>query len=99
MNDSERDISRICDDIKTMLLKKNIMYGDSALRPIRILSKSNVIEQLLVRIDDKLNRIKQGQNLIMDDEDVVTDLIGYFVLLKIAIERDVQDAYNVGTTD
>jgi hypothetical protein len=35
-----------------------------------------------VRIDDKLKRIKNG-SLDKDDEDVVNDLIGYLVLLKI----------------
>jgi hypothetical protein len=28
----------------------------------------------------------KGQNLLQDDEDVVMDLIGYLVLLKIALE-------------
>ena len=68
-------------------------YGDSALNPIRILSKAPTHEQILVRIDDKLNRIKQG-NLLFDDEDVLQDLIGYFVLLKIALERQAAQAYN-----
>ena len=40
-------------------------------------------EQLLVRIDDKLNRIKQGNDSLENDEDVITDLIGYLVLLKV----------------
>jgi predicted RNA-binding protein associated with RNAse of E/G family len=39
-------------------------------------------EGLLVRIDDKLKRIKNG-SLERDDEDVINDLIGYLILLKI----------------
>ena len=93
---SHSDISRVCDQIKDLLLQKNLKYGDSALNPIRVMSKSGPIEQILVRIDDKLNRIKQG-NILMDDEDVVLDLIGYFILLKVALERDVQSAYNSTT--
>ena len=93
---SHSDISRVCDQVKDLLLQKNLKYGDSALNPIRVMSKSGPIEQILVRIDDKLNRIKQG-NILMDDEDVVLDLIGYFILLKVALERDVQDAYNSTT--
>ena len=93
---SHSDISRVCDQVKDLLLQKNLKYGDSALNPIRVMSKSGPIEQILVRIDDKLNRIKQG-NILMDDEDVVLDLIGYFILLKVALERDVQDAYNQTT--
>lgn len=90
---SHSDISRVCDSIKNLLLEKNMKYGDSALSPIRVLSKSSPIEQILVRIDDKLNRIKQG-GILFDDEDVLLDLIGYFVLLKVAIERDAAASYN-----
>ena len=84
---SQIHIAKVCDDIKDLLLEKNAKYGDSALNPIRILSRSSPTEQILVRIDDKLNRIKQG-NILEDDEDVVSDLIGYFVLLKIALKMD-----------
>ena len=93
MVDSHSDIARVCDDVKQLLLQKNMKYGDSALNPIRVLSKSGPIEQILVRIDDKLNRIKQG-GILGDDEDVLMDIIGYFVLLKIALERDVRSSYN-----
>ena len=93
MVDSHSDIARVCDRVKELLLQKNLKYGDSALHPIRVLSKAGPLEQILVRIDDKLNRIKQG-GILMDDEDVVMDLIGYFVLLKVALERDVQASYN-----
>ena len=84
---SQIHIAKVCDDVKELLLEKNAKYGDSALNPIRILSRSSPTEQILVRIDDKLNRIKQG-NILEDDEDVVSDLIGYFVLLKIALKMD-----------
>lgn len=81
-------IAEICDSIKDLLISKNLKYGDSALNPCRIFSKSSNIEQILVRIDDKLNRIQKGAGLIASDEDVINDLIGYLVLLKIAIQRD-----------
>ena len=83
--DTQLKIAQVCDDVKQMLLEKNAKYGDSAINPIRILSKSSATEQILVRIDDKLNRIKQG-GILEDDEDVVSDLIGYFVLLKISLD-------------
>jgi hypothetical protein len=47
-----------------------------------VFSNASTKEQILVRIDDKLNRIKQGNNKI-DDEDVIQDLIGYLVLLRV----------------
>ena len=88
MKDTQIEIAQMCDSIKNMLLDKNMKYGDSALSPARILSNSSPIEQILVRIDDKLNRIQQGKNDVTEDEDVVSDLIGYFILLKIAMNRD-----------
>lgn len=94
MTNSQQEIARICDKVKDLLLEKNIKYGDSALSPIRVLSKGSPVEQILVRIDDKLNRIKQGAGLLEEDEDVVMDLIGYFVLLKVALDRDFVTSYN-----
>ena len=80
-------ITDACDSIKTLLLEKNRKYGDSALSPMRVFSKASSVEQLLVRIDDKLSRIQKGAGLVAADEDVIQDLIGYLVLLKIALGR------------
>ena len=88
MSESEMKISGICDDIKELLIQKNRKYGNSALKPCRVFSKSSASEQLLVRIDDKLNRIMKGAGLLATDEDVVNDLIGYLVLLKISMAKD-----------
>ena len=88
MSESEMKISEICDDIKELLIHKNRKYGNSALKPCRVFSKSSPVEQLLVRIDDKLNRIMQGAGLLANDEDVVNDLIGYLVLLKIGMHEE-----------
>jgi len=88
MNETELKISVVCDDIKELLIHKNRKYGNSALQPNRIFSKCSATEQLLVRIDDKLNRIMKGAGLLANDEDVVNDLIGYLVLLKISMESD-----------
>lgn len=87
LNGSEKNetvalIAKSCDDIRDLLIQKNRAYGNSALEPIRIFSKASSNEQILVRIDDKLNRIKQGANCL-DDEDVLQDLIGYLILLKV----------------
>ena len=88
MNEIETKISNVCDDIKELLIQKNRKYGNSALKPNRIFSKCSATEQLLVRIDDKLNRIMKGAGLLATDEDVVNDLIGYLVLLKISMASD-----------
>lgn len=81
-NQTELLIAKICDDIQALLLQKNRAYGNAALDPVRIFSKASTKEQILVRIDDKLNRIKQGHSSL-DDEDVIQDLIGYLVLLRV----------------
>ena len=75
-----------CGKLKELLLVKNRKYGNSALEPCRIFSRANAVEQILVRIDDKLNRIKNRQN--DEDEDVVMDLAGYLILLMIAKEKE-----------
>ena len=88
MSESEIKISTVCDDIKELLIHKNRKYGNSALKPCRVFSKASPVEQLLVRIDDKLNRIMKGAGLLANDEDVVNDLIGYLVLLKIGMNDE-----------
>ena len=97
MSESETKISAVCDDIKELLIHKNRKYGNSALKPCRVFSKASSVEQLLVRIDDKLNRIMQGAGLLADDEDVINDLIGYLVLLKIGMNDEKnKEVYNIG---
>jgi hypothetical protein len=73
----------VLDEIRELLIAKNKKYGNSALEPLGVFSQLSAKEGLLVRIDDKLKRIKNG-SLERDDEDVINDLIGYLVLLKIS---------------
>lgn len=70
-----------CEAIARLLLEKNTAYGDSALNPVRVFSKSSPDEQIRVRIDDKLSRLMRGGDA---GEDVELDLIGYLVLLRVA---------------
>lgn len=87
MENTQLQIALMCDEVKELLLSKNAKYGDSALNPTRIFSKASAVEQILVRIDDKLSRIQSGAGLLANDEDVLNDLIGYLFLLKIALNR------------
>ena len=82
-DESSFKISKTMGEITQFLLDKNDQYGDSALQPIRIFSRADKTEQLKVRIDDKLNRLMQGNASLESDEDVVKDLIGYLVLLLV----------------
>jgi hypothetical protein len=79
------DINRVCNEIRDMLMSKNLSYGDSALSPVRIFSKADATEQILVRIDDKISRFARGRSYPGDND--IDDLIGYLVLLKIAKGR------------
>jgi len=81
---SAEKIKIVFAEVQEMLLQKNEQYGDSALSPNRIFSKASTDEQLKVRIDDKLNRLILGNDSMESDDDVIRDLIGYFVLLLVS---------------
>jgi hypothetical protein len=68
-------------NIGAMLIAKNQRYGNSALDPVRIFSRADKREQIRVRIDDKLARLRNQEQ---DDEDAVLDLIGYLILLRLS---------------
>lgn len=76
-------ILETCLSVATALIQKNIAYGNSALDPVRIFSQADSVEQIRVRIDDKLSRLMRGH---VAGEDVKMDLLGYLVLLIIAEE-------------
>jgi hypothetical protein len=82
---TQKEITQVCDEIRSFLVAKNVSYGDSALEPVRIFSKTDTIEQIYVRIDDKLSRLSRGHEFVGDD--TIDDLIGYLILLKIARKR------------
>jgi hypothetical protein len=74
----EQKLDMVLATIREMLLDKNRKYGNSALEPMRVFSKAAPLEQIAVRMDDKLSRIKSAQG---DDlEDAKLDLVGYLVL-------------------
>ena len=87
LTESQRKIKNKCRIIEEFLLQKNKQYGDSVLAPIRVFSKANSDEQIRVRIDDKLNRLLQGDDSIEKDEDVIMDLIGYLILLLVSFDE------------
>lgn len=74
-------IAEECDALKALLLEKNKNYGNSALDPLRIFSKADPVEQIKVRLDDKLSRLARGSAA---GEDVEQDLLGYLILLRVA---------------
>ena len=82
LTDVQVRINRECNRLDEVLIDKNRKYGNSAIDPIRIFSKSDPVEQINVRLDDKLSRMLSAQD---DDlEDAELDLIGYLILKRVA---------------
>jgi hypothetical protein len=78
----QEDLRALLDQLFEVLTAKNRAYGNSALSPIRVFSRASAVEQINVRIDDKLSRLRAQDP--DDIEDTVLDLIGYLCLRRIA---------------
>src|SRR5262245_14824185 len=52
---SAEDILNVCVGLAVFLMRKNLAYGDSALKPLRVMSQADPVEQIKVRMDDKLS--------------------------------------------
>ena len=79
-------ITKECDGVKELLLAKNREYGNSAMEPINVFSGLDAVQQIDVRIDDKLSRIRSIRKLdeVKISEDTEQDLIGYLILKRVA---------------
>ena len=93
MSKSQESIAEIIDATKDLLLYKNQMYGDAALNPIGIFTThiktvpANTAS-ILVRLDDKLGRVKNAPTLRIND---VSDIIGYCTLLLVSMGATKED--------
>ena len=93
-------LDRVFVELRSMLIVKNAKYGNSALKPKRIFSASDEIEQLNVRIDDKLSRIEQQTKLNLgEDEDAELDLLGYLILRRVAKKKMEDPEFNLMHTE
>lgn len=88
LTQTQTEITEVMNELRVLLINKNEQYGDSVLEPIRIFSKASIDEQVKVRIDDKINRLLQGDDSLESDEDVIKDLIGYLVLFLLHMRRN-----------
>lgn len=90
------DLDELLDEIRNELVDKNRKYGDSALSPAKVFSKATSIEQIKVRLDDKLARKVSDQ--LDEDEDIDKDIMGYLILLRIAQKRWAEKEVDVPVT-
>lgn len=93
MSKSQESIAEIIDATKDLLLYKNKMYGDAALNPIGIFtahvkSVPANTASILVRLDDKLGRVKNAPELRIND---ISDIIGYCTLLLVSMGATKED--------
>lgn len=82
LTDSQKKITDACDAMKDLLLYKNEKYGDSALSPNNVFYKGDSTNSIKIRLDDKLGRVKNSQEIRIND---VCDIIGYCTLLLVSM--------------
>ncbi|WP_245415722.1 nucleotide modification associated domain-containing protein [Alteribacter populi] len=87
-NDHERAIYDVCQDLATLLIRKNRDYGDSFSKQFERYG----IDSALIRMDDKLARLetlKDGDQTEVAEslEDTVQDLAGYAVLTAFELRK------------
>lgn len=87
MSNTKDKIRAVGNEVIELLIEKNESYGDSALEPANVFANGDAVENLCARIDDKLMRIKT-QGFRGYGEDNVKDLIGYLILLRIALDNE-----------
>lgn len=91
LTDTQNKIKNLCDKISEILIYKNKMYGNSILEPKQIFYKGGYVDNILMRLDDKVGRIANttGGNPIRVND--IVDIIGYLILLLIAKHIDYSE--------
>lgn len=81
MSNTQDRIIEVSSAMQSLLLIKNKRYGDAAINPTKTFSKLDGADSIRVRLDDKLNRVRNSEETRYND---ICDLIGYLTLLLIA---------------
>lgn len=71
----------ILNSVAKVLIEKNRKYGNAALEPIGLFYKGDNTTSIIIRIDDKISRVKNAEELRKND---MFDLLGYGLLLSIS---------------
>jgi hypothetical protein len=83
-DDSFLKVEKVFKSMANLIKVKNSRYGNSVMEPLGIFNKhvkadnEEALNGILVRLDDKLKRIKNSDQLRKND---VSDLIGYLAFL------------------
>lgn len=83
-------IKEILDGMTELLVDKNRKYGNSALQPERIFYKGDSMNSILIRLNDKISRIKNNPDPVPRVNDCA-DIIGYLTLLLISMGATKED--------
>jgi len=76
----QEEIKKKCDEIRDLLLEKNISYGNSVFDK-GLLFEVDPMYAIQARINDKLNRIKSKETYMSEND--LMDVTGYFILLQV----------------
>lgn len=88
--ETQEKIKEITNAMQDLLLYKNEKYGDSAINPNNIFYKGDSTNSILIRLDDKIGRIKSNTESKPRVNDVA-DVIGYCTLLLISMGVTKED--------
>jgi hypothetical protein len=71
----------VLNSVSEVLIEKNRKYGNAALEPIGLFYKGDSAASIAIRIDDKISRVRNAEELRKND---MFDLLGYGLLLGIS---------------
>ena len=71
----------VLNNVSEVLIEKNRKYGNAALEPIGLFYKGDSATSITIRIDDKISRVRNAEELRKND---MFDLLGYSLLLGIS---------------
>lgn len=71
----------VLNNVSEVLIEKNRKYGNAALEPIGLFYKGDSVASIAIRIDDKVSRVRNADELRKND---MFDLLGYSLLLGIS---------------
>tara|TARA_R100000655_G_scaffold59946_2_gene98388 strand:- start:1570 stop:1902 length:333 start_codon:yes stop_codon:yes gene_type:complete len=80
----QEKIRKKCDEIRDLLIEKNIAYGNSVFDK-GLLFEVDPMYAIQARINDKLNRIKSKETYMSDND--LMDVTGYLILLQVYKEH------------